>query len=81
VDDGLRVTDGFPVLDEAFGSTVPGLSVVGFASTRDFGPFFGFVRGAVPTASLVVDDLVRGRGRRPADRPPARATSPAPAAG
>jgi FAD-dependent urate hydroxylase len=81
VDDGLRVTDGFPVLDEAFGSTVPGLSVVGFASTRDFGPFFGFVRGAVPTASLVVDDLVRGRGRRPADPPPARATSPAPAAG
>jgi FAD-dependent urate hydroxylase len=87
VDDGLRVQDGFPVLDEAFGSTLPGLSVVGFASTRDFGPFFGFVRGAAPTASLVVEDLlsrpgpVRAPGSRPAGPPRAPVTSPAPAAG
>jgi cation diffusion facilitator CzcD-associated flavoprotein CzcO len=58
VGDGVRVQDGFPVLDEAFGSTVPGLYVAGFATTRDFGPFFGFVRGAVPTASLIVEDLL-----------------------
>jgi FAD-dependent urate hydroxylase len=87
VDDGLQVQDGFPVLDEAFGSTLPGLSVVGFASTRDFGPFFGFVRGAAPTASILVEDLlsradpVRDPGRTPADAPRPRATSPAPAAG
>jgi cation diffusion facilitator CzcD-associated flavoprotein CzcO len=52
------VRDGFPVLDESFGSTAPGLYVAGFPSTRDFGPFFGFVRGAVPTAALVVQDLL-----------------------
>ncbi len=58
VGDEVVVQDGFPVLDESFGSTAPGLYVTGFASTRDFGPFFGFVRGAVPTASLVVQDLL-----------------------
>ena len=31
-----EVPDGFPVLDEAFGSTVPGLYVAGFATTRDW---------------------------------------------
>jgi FAD-dependent urate hydroxylase len=56
--DGLVVRDGFPVLDEAFGSSTPGLYVVGFPTTRDFGPFFGFVRGAVPTASILVEDLL-----------------------
>jgi hypothetical protein len=58
VGDGVAVQDGFPVLDESFGSTAPGLYVTGFSSTRDFGPFFGFVRGAAPTASLVVQDLL-----------------------
>ena len=58
VGDGVAVQDGFPVLDESFGSTVPGLYVAGFPTTRDFGPFFGFVRGAVPTAALVVEDLL-----------------------
>jgi cation diffusion facilitator CzcD-associated flavoprotein CzcO len=52
------VTDGFPVLDESFGTTAPGLYVTGFSATRDFGPFFGFVRGAVPAATLIVEDLL-----------------------
>jgi FAD-dependent urate hydroxylase len=59
VGEGVAVEEGFPVLDESFESTAPGLYVVGFSSTRDFGPFFGFVRGAVPTASLVVADLLQ----------------------
>jgi cation diffusion facilitator CzcD-associated flavoprotein CzcO len=58
VGDGVVVRDGYPVLDESFGSTAAGLYVAGFAATRDFGPFFGFVRGAVPTASLIVEDLL-----------------------
>jgi FAD-dependent urate hydroxylase len=58
VGDDVAVQDGFPVLDECFGSTAPGLYVAGFPSTRDFGPFFGFMRGAVPTASIVVEDLL-----------------------
>jgi FAD-dependent urate hydroxylase len=42
---GLRVNEGFPVLDEDFQTTLPGLYIAGQASIRYFGPFFGFVRG------------------------------------
>jgi cation diffusion facilitator CzcD-associated flavoprotein CzcO len=57
--DGLDVTDGSPVLDEAFQSSVDGLYIVGFASTRAFGPFFGFTKGCPATATMVVDDVLR----------------------
>lgn len=57
---GLEVVDGSPVLDGAFRSTITGLYIVGFASTRDFGPFFGFTRGCPAAATLVVDDVLRG---------------------
>jgi hypothetical protein len=53
------VTDGFPVLDEAFGSSVPGLYFPGFPATRDFGPFFGFARGAPTAAVIIARDLAR----------------------
>ena len=56
--DGVLVQDGYPVLDESVGSTAAGLDVAGCAATRDFGPFSGFVRGAVPTAALIVQDLL-----------------------
>jgi FAD-dependent urate hydroxylase len=55
----LEVVDGFPVLDEAFQSSIPGLYITGFASTRDFGPFFGFTKGCPAAATLIVDDLLR----------------------
>jgi cation diffusion facilitator CzcD-associated flavoprotein CzcO len=55
----LEVMDGFPVLDEGFQSSIAGLYIVGFASTRDFGPFFGFTKGCPAAAKLVVDDLLR----------------------
>jgi cation diffusion facilitator CzcD-associated flavoprotein CzcO len=57
----LDVADGFPVLDEAFQSSIAGLYITGFASTRDFGPFFGFTRGCPVAAKLIVDDLLRSR--------------------
>jgi cation diffusion facilitator CzcD-associated flavoprotein CzcO len=56
----MRVVDGFPILDEAFQSSIAGLYVTGFASTRDFGPFFGFTKGCPAAATLIVDDLLRG---------------------
>jgi NADPH-dependent 2,4-dienoyl-CoA reductase/sulfur reductase-like enzyme len=62
--DDVAVTDGFPVLDDAFGTTVPALYLTGFAATRDFGPFFGFLRGAATAATLIVDDLLARRGDR-----------------
>jgi FAD-dependent urate hydroxylase len=55
--DQIEVRDGYPVLDEAFGTTVDGLYITGFSATRDFGPFFGFVKGAPASSSVIVRDL------------------------
>ncbi len=49
----LELADGFPVLDPDFQTSVPGLYIPGFPSTRDFGPFFGFVAGATTTAAII----------------------------
>jgi hypothetical protein len=53
----LGVSDGFPILDEDFQTTIPGLYIVGQASTRHFGPFFGFLRGGIASARIVVASL------------------------
>jgi cation diffusion facilitator CzcD-associated flavoprotein CzcO len=55
----VSLSDGFPDLDESFGSSLPGLYLPGFQATRDFGPFFGFVRGAAPAARMIARDLAR----------------------
>ena len=49
----LELADGFPVLDEDFQTSLDGLYIPGFPSTRDFGPFFGFVAGATTTAEII----------------------------
>ncbi len=54
----LERTNGFPVLDEAFGTNIAGLYIPGFSATNDFGPFFGFVRGCPAAATLIVRDLL-----------------------
>jgi hypothetical protein len=56
--DRIEITDGFPMLDDAFGVSVSGLYLPGFAATRDFGPFFGFVKGSPAAATLIVRDLL-----------------------
>jgi FAD-dependent urate hydroxylase len=56
--DRVEVADGFPILDEGFGSSLDGLYFPGFAATRDFGPFFGFVKASPAAATLIVDDLL-----------------------
>ncbi len=56
--DGVEVRNGFPVLDNAFQTSLAGLYVTGFSATQDFGPFFGFVKGAPAAATLVVRDLL-----------------------
>jgi FAD-dependent urate hydroxylase len=61
--DRIDTADGFPVLDEHFQTTVPGLFMPGFVATRDFGPFFGFVRGCPAAATLIVAALRSGGGR------------------
>jgi len=57
--DDLAVTDGFPQLSEGFETSVPGLYLTGFASTRDFGPFYGFTKGCPSSATLAVADMLR----------------------
>jgi FAD-dependent urate hydroxylase len=61
--DDLELADGFPVLDEHFQSSLPGLFVTGFPATRDFGPFFGFVRGCPVAATLTTAGLTEALGR------------------
>jgi hypothetical protein len=38
-------------------TSVPGLYIPGFAATQDFGPFFGFVKGAPAAAHLIVQSI------------------------
>jgi cation diffusion facilitator CzcD-associated flavoprotein CzcO len=56
--DRIELADGFPVLDDAFQTSLPGLFVPGFAGTRDFGPFFGFTKGCPAAATLVTRGLL-----------------------
>lgn len=57
--DRVGTADGFPVLDETFQTTLPGLYLPGFTGTRDFGPFFGFTKGCPAAAELVTRGLLR----------------------
>jgi FAD-dependent urate hydroxylase len=57
--DRVSVTDGFPDLSSGFETTLPGLFVTGFASTRDFGPFYGFTKGCPSAARIAVDEMLR----------------------
>ena len=56
----IELSDGFPVLDEFFATTIAKLYITGFSATQDFGPFFGFVKGAPAAATLIVRDLMSG---------------------
>ncbi len=57
--DRVSVTDGFPDLTPGFETTLDGLSVTGFASTRDFGPFYGFTKGCPSSGRLAIDEMLR----------------------
>jgi FAD-dependent urate hydroxylase len=57
--DSVSVTDGFPDLTEGFETSLAGLYVTGFSSTRDFGPFFGFTKGCPSSARIAVEYMLR----------------------
>jgi hypothetical protein len=48
-----REAGGIPALDSRFGTSVPGLSIVGLASAPVFGPIMRFIYGAKHAAPLV----------------------------
>ncbi len=49
----LETRNGFPVLDEHFESSVPGLSITSMPAGQDFGPFFGFTVAARTSAKII----------------------------
>ena len=55
----VSVTDGFPDLTEGFETSLAGLYLTGFASTRDFGPFYGFTAGCPSAARIAVAEMMR----------------------
>lgn len=55
--DAVQTTDGFPVLDTEFQTTLPNLFVTGLVAARDFGPFFGFTV-ACPVAAKIIGGAV-----------------------
>jgi FAD-dependent urate hydroxylase len=56
--DAVSMTDGFPDLTEGFETSLTGLYMTGFVSTRDFGPFFGFTKGCPASARIVVTEML-----------------------
>ncbi|WP_189091841.1 NAD(P)-binding domain-containing protein [Deinococcus ruber] len=49
----LLTHDGFPVLDEHFQTSVPGLYITSLAAGQAFGPFFGFTISVRTSARLI----------------------------
>ena len=54
----LETRNGFPVLDDHFETSVPGLFITSMPATQDFGPFFGFTISVRTSARLICDRLL-----------------------
>ena len=50
---------GLPRLVRGFETSLTGLFMTGFVSTRDFGPFFGFTKGCPAAGRIAVDEMVQ----------------------
>jgi len=53
----LRTQNGFPVLDDHFETSLPGLFITSMPATQDFGPFFGFTVSVRTSAKLICERL------------------------
>lgn len=53
----LQCVDGYPVLDEALQSNIPGLYFTGIHAVKDFGPLFFFVACAFAAAGIIGGNL------------------------
>jgi len=54
----LETRNGFPVLDDHFETSVPGLFITSMPATQDFGPFFGFTVSVRTSAKLICQRLL-----------------------
>ena len=55
--DDLETRNGFPVLDDHFETSLPGLFITSMPATQDFGPFFGFTVSVRTSAKLICERL------------------------
>lgn len=56
----IATRNGFPVLDEYFQTSVPGLFITSMPATQDFGPFFGFTVSVRASAKLICNAVLTG---------------------
>lgn len=61
----LATSDGCPVLDEHFQTSVPGLFFTSMCAARDFGPFFAFTVSVRASAKLIGAALRADRAATP----------------
>jgi cation diffusion facilitator CzcD-associated flavoprotein CzcO len=54
----LETRNNFPVLDDHFETSVPGLFITSMPATQDFGPFFGFTISVRTSARLICERLI-----------------------
>jgi cation diffusion facilitator CzcD-associated flavoprotein CzcO len=54
----IETRNGFPVLDDHFETSVPGLFITSMPAAQDFGPFFGFTISVRTSAKLICRRLV-----------------------
>jgi cation diffusion facilitator CzcD-associated flavoprotein CzcO len=54
----VETRHGFPVLDDHFETSLPGLFITSMPAGQDFGPFFGFTIGVRTSAKLICERLV-----------------------
>ena len=66
----LSQSNGFPVLDEQFQTSVPGLFISSMAANQDFGPFFAFTVSCRTSARII------GRAVQQASLPTATQSMP-----
>jgi pyruvate/2-oxoglutarate dehydrogenase complex dihydrolipoamide dehydrogenase (E3) component len=53
----LEIKNGFPILDESFQTSVPGLFITSMPAVQDFGPYFGFTIAVRASATIVTRAL------------------------
>ena len=54
----LETRNGFPVLDDHFETSAPGLFITSMPAAQDFGPFFGFTISVRTSAKLICGRLL-----------------------
>ena len=53
----LEIRNGFPVLDDHFETSIPGLFITSMPAAQDFGPYFGFTISVRASAQLICERL------------------------